>query len=280
VVFGGTFGSDYLSSAEVIDFADDKKSCPQIPDYPMALYDITANFYQGQIVACGGFNQGFVSDCFALGPDLTEWTQINSLYNGQNSDSASSIFNDKWVISGGELKEDEIVFYDEDSFSRGPYMPVEKEGHCQLTLDDEHILFVSGFKSEETLLLNWEDEEWTFLEKIPSAPYNPACGIVNNPQCGPEIIAASATKSFIFSMNDLEWREGPLIPDDLDNLATATITGGILAIGGRNSTLGDVNTVYKFDVNAYEWELLPERLIQHRTYAAAVAVPDDFLNCE
>jgi len=104
--------------------------------------------------------------------------------------------------------------------------------------------------------------------------------LINSKTYGPEIILASDARSSIFSLTDLVWKDGPPLPKVLNQLTTAQLTDGILAIGGRDPVGVDVDTVYKFDEDVYDWVLEKERLVNPRIYGAAVAVPDSFLACE
>jgi len=58
---GNTVDGNFKRDVEVVDLAKDRKTCSSIPDYPLALYKISATFYSGKLVACGGFsiNVGF-----------------------------------------------------------------------------------------------------------------------------------------------------------------------------------------------------------------------------
>jgi len=79
-------------------------------------------------------------------------------------------------------------------------------------------------------------------------------------------------------VNDLKWREGPLLPENVNLLSSAQLEDGFLAIGGRDDGFS-VDTVYKFSQDSYEWSLREERLNIPRQLAFSVPVPDSFLNC-
>jgi len=81
-------------------------------------------------------------------------------------------------------------------------------------------------------------------------------------------------------MTDLKWREGPLLPDYLEDVAAVQLGDGFLAIGGYSlfSSLS-VDTIYKFHQETYEWTLLEESLSLPRQMAAASGIPDDFFYC-
>jgi len=258
--------------------ADDKKRCPSLPEYPLGVTDLTAAFYQGKVVACGGFGGTTFDKCYELGPDLRQWVEFLPLPDKSDYALKSSIIDDKWIVSGGFYNPFSLYSFDGRFTIENP-MPFGKPYHCQVTINTTHIFFTSGFYYE-TFMLNWNKGEWIFLDDTSLIEYNPACGLINSKTYGPEIILASHTMSTIFSLTDLVWKDGPPLPEDLDHLTTAQLTDGILAMGGYNLDGLIVDTVYKFDEDAYDWVLEKERLATPRSDAAAVAVPDSFLACE
>jgi len=281
IVIGGE-GVGYLSSVEAIDLADDDKRCPSIPDYPIALDFHTAAYYQGKVVSCGGYDGGRYDKCYELGPDLRGWLEFLPFPNNQESDMKSSVIDDKWIISGGDVSSSSLLVFD-GRFTIDPPMPYDKNNHCQLTLNSTHIFFTAGEGSDPiaTFMLDYPRGEWIYLDYIPSSSMvEPACGFVKDPSFGQEVIVASDTRSFIFSLTDLEWREGPVLPENLDFLTSVQLNNGFLAIGGFDRNDLEVDTIYRFDPNSYDWVLEKERLAVPRRFAAAVAVPDEFLACE
>jgi len=264
---------------ELIDLDDDKKVCPDLPEYPIAGALLTAAFHQGKVVACGG--EPLTDQCFELGPDLKEWRQILPLPEKKYG-IASSIIDNKWILSGGFRNLLSLLSFD-GGFTIEPQLPFEKEAHCQVTVNSTHIFFAGGVgpNYDKTFMLDISKQEWIYLESINMGAYAPACGLINNAAFGPEILYAAGTRSFIFSLTDLVWKEGPPLPEDLYFVASAQLTDGILAIGGLDSAIANAfDKVYKFDENIYDWLLEKERLAIPRGAAAAVAVPNDFLGCQ
>jgi len=273
----------FLSNVEVINLSDESEICPQLPDYPIALEDHTAAFYQGKIVSCGGYDRFKHDECFELGPDLREWVEIPPLPIAEMDSMKSSVIDQKWVISGGsgQNAHASLQVYD-GIFTPSPNMPFEKFDHCQLTLNSTHIFFTAGYGDRSaTFMLNWPRQEWIILDDMHASDnmINPACGFVKSPSLGQEIIIAGDTTSLIFSMTDLEWREGPLLPEDLADFTNLQLNNEFLAIGGMDNDVMELDTIYRFDPDIYDWVLEPQRLKIPRRRAAAVAVPDDFLDC-
>jgi len=282
IVIGGFDGSSYLSNVELVDLENDKKRCPSLPEYPLAVNRLTAAFYQGKVVACGGYDGTTRTDkCYELGPDLRQWFEFLPFPDNPDDDKRSSIIDDKWIVSGGSVHPSSLYSFDGRFTIENP-MPFLKESHCQVTINSTHIFFTSGVGNDgaATFMLNWNIGEWIFLDDVSLVPDTPTCGLINSKSYGLEIILASDTRSFIFSLTDLVWKDGPLPPENLDFITTAQLTDGILAIGGRDPDDVYVDTIYKFDEDVYDWVLEKERLANPRGFAAAVAVPDSFLACE
>jgi len=79
------------------------------------------------------------------------------------------------------------------------------------------------------------------------------------------LIAAEDT-AFTFSLTDLKWTEGPLLPQKLSALAYVQLENGFLAVGSRkyfDSEEADVlesDTLFTFDDSSAEWNLNAQRL--------------------
>jgi len=122
-VIGGYDGEKRLSNVEAIDINDPSANCPLIPDYPETIDSLTAAFYEGRVIACGGVAlDDVIGDCFELGPDLQEWIQMRGLPYGKNYDMRSSVMGNLWIISGGQTHREELItFSDGSSFTPGKY---------------------------------------------------------------------------------------------------------------------------------------------------------------
>jgi len=283
VVIGGTH-SDYglLSSVELLDMSEERRTCPELPDYPKDVLEFTAAFYDNSVIVCGG-NLGFglTDKCFSLGPDLSSWHELSTpLPNGPRFAMSSSIIDDKWYITGGEDDDfnhlNTTLIYDGVDFLPGPDMPFSKDHHCQLTVNSTHVFLLGG--GAFPYLLNWETKEFTVLEVMPVSQTFPACGVLNNENYGTEILMAQQDVSFVFSFEDLKWREGPKIPDKRYYPASVPTKNGFLAIGG-NIDDESLTSIYKFDDQLYKWISQSARLQIGRKISVAVTVSDDFANC-
>jgi len=191
----------------------------------------------------------------------------------------SSVIDNELFLTGGRDGEPffSTYIYDGQNFRSGIDMPARKDGHCQVTVNSTHI-FVTGYPTTDTFLLDWQQQKWTVLKDIPRLMYSPACGLLENPEYGPEVLVTVEDFAFIFSLTDLEWRLGSSLPEPFSDLAYAQVRDGFLAIGGFG-VFEPSDKIYKFKESSYKWVLERSRLEVPRVIPAAVGVPDDFLNC-
>jgi len=279
VVIGGYTNERQISNVEIVDLSGKGLTCPQIPDYPLEIDLFTAVFYDGKIIACGGYDGDVLDDCFTLGPDLTRWNQIVPLIDGKRSRMASSIIDTKWFISGGFRNSGSLkstLVFDGSQFSEGPELPALKRDHCQVSINVTHMFFTNGGAGAFTF--DWENQEYGFVDDIPSSIYDGSCGVINNANHGLEVLVVDESFSYIFSLTHLEWRDGPKLPVSTVDSFPVQLNYGFLSIGGQVGSSYH-SGIYRFDENAYDWVLEAEQLETPRRYAAAVAVPDSFLNC-
>jgi len=274
---------------ELLDVSGEGKTCPTIPDYPLEVGLLTAAFYQGKVVACGGLLNSPTVDwiptdrCFSLGPDLSKWEEMYSLPYGPTHALASSVFDNKWLISGGtniieNTFTNKTMVLDGFIFLPSPDMPKAKDFHCQLTINSTHIFFASSFKY--TFILNWQTQEYVPVDDMPNPMTVAACGLFKNKDLELEAIVANGYNSNIFSFTDFKWRDGPIVPEKVQNVATTSIKNGALSIGGWDGREDFFTSIYKFDNSLYDWTPVGIELSVKREEAAAVAVPDDFAKCQ
>jgi len=128
-----------------------------------------------------------------------------------------------------------------------------------------------------------------------------ACGLVNSPALGPEIIAQDTFGGTdIFSLSDLLWRPGPFIPQDdfvLNVPDVLQFKNDFYVIGGQAGTPRDpvdtvwrysipksqpdikLENVFRFDADSYEWVLEDVKLLTPRYNSAVVSIDTTFLQC-
>jgi len=277
----GYFG--YYSPVDVIDTSANGKQCASVQDFPILIQSMVASFYQGKVFTCGGENEDAKQDaCFVM-DDTLIWQPFDPLPYGL-SDAASSNIGDFWWITGGRpesefyYRDNATFIFDGTEFSEGPFLPYGMESHCQLTVNDTHVFLYEG-KFSNAFMFNWDTQEWIFLERIPDPLRVGACGLLSNPNFGPEILVAEDYTSYIFNLADGQWREGPTPPVDISYPNYAQLEDGFIVTNVNN--IGDVSTrnTYVFSDAIYEWVKWDDELEIAREFSAALAVPEDFLHC-
>jgi len=281
VIGGDLYPSHALkNSVEVFDLSQSESICPDIAQYPIKASGILTAFVENRIIGCGGHSDNGASNrCFAYVNDDNNWIEMRSMSNTGYEAASSSVIDGKWLISGGRESRRSTLIYANGDFMRGPILPVGKFGHCQLTLNDTHV-FISGGMSLDTFILDFPNRKWLLMENVPSQLYLSACGLINSPTMGQEVVMATLETSYIFSLSTLEWREGEPLPERLLYPASAQFENDFVVIGGHDeaSTIS-TTSMYRFDRNNYVWIELDQQLQEARDYASAAAAPKNYISC-
>jgi len=133
LVIGGVANLEtYYDSIEILDIGKDKKTCSSVPNYPVPISAVTAAYYQDKLTVCGGYTRldDYIDYCFELNSIDDAWVEIESLDTSKDC-IRSSIIEDKWVLSGGDINatigsfDDKVLIYNGE-FSNGPELPAPK----------------------------------------------------------------------------------------------------------------------------------------------------------
>jgi len=177
-----------LSEIETIDISGRNEQCSPIPNYPLGVHGSVAVYDKGLVTVCGGYNaELFYTDrCFQLKSPSDSWREIKSLPI-PSSESKGSLIDGKWFISGGQDDPDvgtQTLIFDieEKEYTLGPKMPDSKTAHCQVTVNATHVFFAGS--TNLTYFLNWQTQEWIFVEDMPRTITFGAFGLLNNPAYG------------------------------------------------------------------------------------------------
>jgi len=284
-----------LDEVEKVD--DPLENCI-LPYLPEGRAAGTAAFFDGKIIFCGGFyNKDDRAECFELSSANDEWSSSISLPL-EISHLQSSIVDGKWLLSGGTslgTRRSGTLVYENGIFVPGPDLPKPKHHHCQVTIDDTHVFFTAGLHSDDTFILDFATGQWTFLDDIPLSMEGSGCGLLNNPVNGPgkmctrvdqvaqvslEIMLPSHEVSYIFSLRDREWRQGPEMPESVSRFESVQLDDGFMVVGGLNGDDQRSSFITQTMDSNYNWNVNLEGLSdESRTYSSSVNVPNDFLNC-
>ena len=76
------------------------------------------------------------------------------------------------------------------------------------------------------------------------------------------------------------WKAGPVLPLGItDGSLVEDPSGGVILVGGRDSSVA-LNTLYRLaHAVATEWTLMPQRLKVARQYPAAFLIPEGVVDC-
>ncbi len=158
------------------------------------------------------------------------------------------------------------------------------EAHCQVTLNSTHIFIADSLITRSAYLLNWDDFSWTAVESLALARLIASCGLVHGESRGQEVVVAGDGTSEIFSLETLTWRTGPVL-DPTSYSFSAQLQTTFLYLGGfyKGEDYIDydsvIESIYRYNPDDHSWQLLSQQLQQDRAEAAAVGVPNDFVNC-
>ena len=78
------------------------------------------------------------------------------------------------------------------------------------------------------------------------------CGLIQNPDNGPEAVVSGRFSSEIFNFATQTWRRGPLVPFD-HRVSSAQFGDTFLVAGGYSDSITDA--IYEFDHLNYSWIL-------------------------
>jgi len=272
---------DYLDSVEAFEMTDSELRCDEVKPYPIAAYGILSAFLDNRIIACGGKAPNTADNhCYEYDNILNDWFELPPLPASGYDASSSSVIDGKWLISGGVSSSvtRSTFIYENGEFTDGPPLPVSMFGHCQVTINDTHVFFCGG-RTVYTFIMDLEKEESYIFDNPPNGMYVPACGLVNSPTFGKEIIMADYNYGYIFSLETETWRDGIPLPTNLNFLTNAQFEKDFATFGGRNTDVESTNYIYKFDADLYEWKEFGKELQVARDFSSAIAAPKGYITC-
>ncbi len=301
MVISGWTGEDipYTDEVEVIDLKSDvADACVDLAPFGESLEGASASLVNGMITTCGGVtyeeDSGTCRDtCYQYGEGT--WEPIGQM-SVPRAYAGSSIINEKWLVSGGSDDTSDIILRD-GTIERGPNLPHPMKAHCQVTVDSNHVFFVDGHHNllgdessyqgtGDTYLLDWNNQQWLLQPQLTTMRNHPACGLVKSfSGSSPRdmvVIAGDGTSNY-FDLHSLSWYNGPKLPFR-QWLTSVQLFSTFLIVGGTEVDAGDgtsspMDTIYRFDPVTRLWILHSQELGTPRAGAAAVAVPEDMVEC-
>ncbi len=274
VILGGQNYYTPVHHVEGFDLTSNETSCAPLSNFPGSRGGMAVGVIDGLIKSCG--HDDDYRECFDFDPVTNMWTKSESLLYPRDNARASFI-DGKWLVSGDDATTE---MWTDNHFVRGPDLPFAMTAHCQLTVNSTHVYFVN-FNDRPAFLLDWQTQTFTEMPPYNDDRYAISCGLINNPENGPEVVVASKGTSEIFNFESLTWRVGP---DTVYSqyAGYAQVGDTFVMIGGLDGDARgkSVNDVHMFDHLNYEWAYMGDMEVGRQDYPGVVAVPDDFVSCD
>ena len=129
---------------EIIKENFETEVCNNMPVYPLGVWGASGSTWKnGKFSICGGYNNGYKSDCYTM--DKGEWQPTKDNLKTARWGHGSSNIGNAILITGGDngqyLASTEIMHPD-GKITPGPELPQARRYHCQLSY--EQITFIIG----------------------------------------------------------------------------------------------------------------------------------------
>jgi len=262
---------------EVLDLNNPVNLCLPPPSFPFPISGAVAEHVNGKLLVCGGFSGDYLSSCFSLTDG--EWAVETSMeLNTNRAFSKASLVGNDWIVAGGLYSSFDISetaeHLNDDIWMEDLTLPSNFVSHCQVTVNSSYVFLSGGTESLRTYLLNWDTKEWERLDPFPgNIQTGITCGKVTLADGNEEVVAIWRGETFIFSMETLQWRNGPSF-EAFSDTSTVQVGNSFMAVGGEGS-IG----VYYFNPESYEFEPFGRELLFERGDAILALVPNEIANC-
>ncbi len=283
-------------TVEALDFSSQTNECDEVASYPVVL-DASYSFEsaRGELInglarICGGgdnFGPGEASTnaCYEYNPENNVWRDVEPMLQARSGFGSSKLTTNQWLVTGGNLNNetdlDTSEVWVDGEWIPGPTLLRPTAFHCQVSLNTTHVFIAGGgdytndWLSTDAYILNTEDWSWQILPSMSLARGWGACGYVISDQNGQEVVVGSGSDSSnpvgIFSLRDLEWRDGPPLDIGAGSVSLQMLDNFLV--------FDSLGRIYEFDASSYLWVLSSITLDVGRGYPAVVAVPDEAVNC-
>ena len=160
---------------------------------------------------------------------LDEWSYSGKLF--EERAYSGFVSSQTWglVVAGGysgDAMSSVETTYNGVTFGHYPDMPTENYKSCLVEIDEERV-FTCGIKPgssrQATYIFTRSARSWISLAPMPTSRYDHSCGLVNNPDSGPEIIVAGGYDGVyldtvdIYTVSTDSWREGNICNQPICN---------------------------------------------------------------
>ena len=175
-----------------------------------------------------------------------------------------------------------------------PELPVKIFAHCIVQLNSTTIMAIAGDQittttSNETFLLNMEQEEWVQGPTLNFKRTAQSCGRIHKSATSHEFViivvggwdVTGLTSMEIFNEESLTWESGPELPIPIHAAELVEDpAGGVILIGGYSSeSKTHLDTLYRLPHARGDWIKMPKKLKVARQHHTAFLIPDGIADC-
>lgn len=280
----------YLSDIEIVNISITEEVKPK--DYPFEGHSIVGAYLDdGKAHVCGGYIHTvspYVDSCYEYSFSNDEWSKSAPLGDTRYAAASSLLANGSWFVHGGHEGLRTSDLFEGNSFIPGPDSPHQYYKHCLVQVNSSHLFITGGvYESSSSYFLNVDTKEWIQMpDMAASVRFDHACGLVENGNGEREIVVAggdaggtfgsSMVSSEIFSLTNMEWRDGPDFPIDVNGAASVQLSQSFLVVGGfSHGESSYLDGIYEFDRLNYTWSKKNQTLKTARRYHTAILLPND-----
>ena len=177
------------SDVQLVDFSAQKKSCPNPPNYPIALAGATGAIVAGHPVICGGYSGERHNECYIHNNVTNKWTFLTNM-TAKRSTSASVQLKNQLFVMGGFIGDNKALSSTEyispiKFLSKpGPDLPSTQYRHCAVRLKSGKVMIIGGLPAENAKTVTvFDPDENTFDQSLPSMihqRWNFGCAVFNS----------------------------------------------------------------------------------------------------
>ena len=255
-----------------------EEDCSKPSDLPFADDGSVGGYFRpGEAFVCGGYVAGRA--CFSYFAENDLWVSSAFGLDHRRKFATSADSGRNFVVLGGEqipaTETSERLDYDGDgSFYSRPEIPALIHP-CACSVNATHF-FIAGSSTAYLIRVD-DDGDAQQLPPLPNDRELFSCGLTNQ---GSEIVVTGGGPAFnttdIFSLVDMSWRTGPVLPSPLRLAASVPYGDTFLVVGGQQGDDGmSVDTIFQYDPEGPSWIEREERLALARDSHVAIPLPDD-----
>jgi len=285
-------GSGLPSSvAGIVEFGDlenENAVCQVVSDFPDGEYGGVGTFINDKAFICGGYYYyGYLNECYSWNIETNHWDDEASM-NEKRVDAAAIMLSDEqwWVTGGfndnGVLDSTEVYDVTTKQFTPSINLPTEMDEHNIFHINDTHIGLLGPSHTLSVYIFNRATETWSVIATLPEyRPYQCIAGIVEYPDGTRGIMVSGGygdPTSIFLNLETLEWEDKAPLPYDIYEVSTLPYGNSILAFGGYSYTAYNLDTIYYYNPEVDEWQLL-SHMNKKRHLFPVLFVPDSYANC-